>query len=149
MKIKAALHAYCLELIEERIERIKLEIGTVQSSANEETKSSAGDKYETGRAMAQQEVELRKRQLAEVETLLSTLLNFKPKVSGEVVVQGSLVSTSTGVFYLTIGIGLVTFNRDQYYVISPDSPIGKQLLGKKPGDTVVYNKVSHIIHSIE
>ena len=149
MKIKEALHAYCLELIRERIERIQREIGLVQSSANEETKSSAGDKYETGRAMAQQEIDLRKRQLLEAETLLNTLFNVKPKASGEVATHGSLVSTSNGIFYLAIGIGLVTYNKNQYYVISPNSPVGKQLMGKKEGDTLQVNEVDHIIHSIE
>ncbi|HSY60679.1 MAG TPA: hypothetical protein VK796_02335, partial [Cytophaga sp.] len=66
---KNTLYAYCTDYVTERITRLKTEIKKTQSSANEETKSSAGDKYETGRAMAQLEIEKNTKQLAEAERL--------------------------------------------------------------------------------
>ena len=59
--------------VHERIAATQEAIYTAQLSANEETKSSAGDKYETGRAMAQLEIEKNTAQLAEALKLKQML----------------------------------------------------------------------------
>ena len=149
MKSKEALYAYCLEYVEERIARIKQQIANLQLAANEETKSSAGDKYETSRAMAQLEVEMNTRQLIEAKRLHSTLLEVSLQHFGETVRPGSLVVTSEGIFFMAISIGLITIESNSYMVISVDSPIGKFLLGRKVGDTIVFNGISYHIQSID
>jgi hypothetical protein len=65
ISIKQQLYAKCLVFVEQRIATAQEAIASAQRSANEETKSSAGDKYETGRAMAQLEIEKSTLQLAE------------------------------------------------------------------------------------
>jgi hypothetical protein len=65
MDIKIKLYQYCVEFIDKRIAGAREAIQIAQDSANEETKSSAGDKYETGRAMAQLEIEKNTTQLEE------------------------------------------------------------------------------------
>jgi sortase (surface protein transpeptidase) len=55
--LKTRLHSLCVSYVGQRIETAQRAIAIAQASANEETKSSAGDKYETGRAMAQLEIE--------------------------------------------------------------------------------------------
>lgn len=149
MEIKKKLYAYCLHEVRQRIERIRSEIEKVQTSANQETKSSAGDKYETGRAMAQQEVELNRRQLVEAERLEVTLLAMTLPTSNGIAAPGSLVTTSNGVFFLAISIGPIQLDKNQYFVISPESPVGKMLMGKKPGARVSWNDKEYIIQSID
>ena len=63
--VKHKLYQACLEFTDTQISTLKSAIKATQQSANEETKSTAGDKYETGRAMAQLEVEKFQSQLAE------------------------------------------------------------------------------------
>ena len=133
----------------DRISRIKLEIKKAQSSANEETKSSAGDKYETGRAMAQLEIEKNTKQLAEAEKLLGMLNSMLAENTSSVIIPGSLILTDKGVFYIAISIGQVTIDQNSYFIIAPDSPIGKVFMGKKNGDIVEWNKVTYSIKSIE
>lgn len=150
MEVKEALYTYCLAYVKQRIASIKEELSHAQSSANEETKSSAGDKYETGRAMAQREVEMNTRQVMEAEKLLLKLesLSTIENIEG-IIIPGSLVYTSGGVFYIAISIGLISLDQKQYYVVSSDSPIGKLLLGKTNGDSFIWNGHSNTINSIE
>ena len=147
--LKSHLYAYCMNYVMDRINRLKAEIKKTQSSANEETKSSAGDKYETGRAMAQLEIEKNTTQLREAERLQGMLQAIHVDLVSEIVIPGSLVTTSKGVFYISISIGLVEMDKKQYFVIAPDSPIGKLFMGKKAEDTVSWNNTAYTIHSIE
>jgi len=52
-QIKEALYKACEEDTEKRINVIERNLKSIEESRNNETKSSAGDKYETGRAMLQ------------------------------------------------------------------------------------------------
>ena len=149
INIKESLYNHCMQYVVERIERIQNEIDTYQAAANEETKSSAGDKYETGRAMAQLEIERNSVQLREAEKLKSVLQSIVPGNSTDVVVPGSLITTSKGVFYLAISIGEVMLNQQNHFIISSDSPIGKLLLGKRAGEEIVWRNVVYKIESIE
>lgn len=147
--IKESLNDHCLQYVEERIARIQNEINLQQEAANEETKSSAGDKYETGRAMAQLEIERNAVQLKEAEKLRSFLQHMVRGYSGEVIVPGSLVTTSKGVFYIAISLGAVTLHQQTYVVVSPDSPIGKLFLGKKKGDEMVWRGETYVVEGVE
>jgi transcription elongation GreA/GreB family factor len=148
MSIKEALYSHCEEQLKKRIELIQSEIKLVQASANEETKSSAGDKYETGRAMAQLEVERQQAQLVAAESLLLSLQNIQTvKVIGRVI-PGSLVTTSQGVYYISISLGIVEILSDRYFVVSPESPVGKVMLGKTIGQEVHLNNLRLMILGI-
>jgi transcription elongation GreA/GreB family factor len=149
MREKDILYAYCTNYVRQRLARTQEEISKIQSSANEETKSSAGDKYETGRAMAQLEVERNTAQLREAEKLQGILLNLRTIGNTDVVIPGSLVKTSKGIFYIAISLGLITLEQKQYFIISTDSPIGKLLMGKKIGDFATWNKQIYSIQAIE
>ncbi|ABG60561.1 hypothetical protein [Cytophaga hutchinsonii] len=146
--LKNDLYTYCNDYVLERITRLKTEIKKTQSSANEETKSSAGDKYETGRAMAQLEIEKNTKQLSEAEKLEGMMQAIVTDRISEIIIPGSLVTTSKGIFYISISIGLITFQDKQYFIIAPDSPIGKLFMGKKTGDTVSWNNTVYAIQSI-
>lgn len=138
-----------MQYVEERIARIQNEIHLQQEAANEETKSSAGDKYETGRAMAQLEIEQNIVQLKEAEKLKSFLLSIARHRSNDVVVPGSLVTTSKGIFYLAISLGVVMYEGQTYLIVSPDSPIGKLLIGKTAGEEMIWRNESCRILDIE
>ena len=124
-------------------------IQELQDAANAETKSSAGDKYETGRAMAQREVDMLGHQLKEAEKLHLKLKGLSNVRSEGKVIPGSLVNTSSGDFYIAISMGLVTRDQMEYFIVSSDSPIGRELLGKRKGDSFVWNSRSGTILSIE
>ena len=71
---KNKLKEFCQSLIAQRIDAVKININQAQEAANNEEKSSAGDKYETSRAMNQLERDMHSRQMAESIKELATSL---------------------------------------------------------------------------
>src|SRR6202000_329842 len=62
---KSKLKKWGLDLISQRIATANDAMQQAQQAANSEEKSSAGDKYETGRAMGHLQKDMHARQLAE------------------------------------------------------------------------------------
>ncbi|TVR36769.1 MAG: 3-oxoacyl-ACP synthase [Cryomorphaceae bacterium] len=143
--IKKALHQRCLAIAEERIAALQQILKETQQAANNETKSSAGDKHETGRAMAQLETEKLSAQLMEMQHIRQHLIQINPNNTGGKVVLGSLVYTNKGNFYLAAGIGKVAQENETFFAVSPASPIGKLLLAKKEKDSFSLNGIEYTI----
>ena len=140
LNIKDQLYQECKEHVEQRISHLQEMISTTQEAANDATKSSAGDKYETTRSMMHLENEHNAIQLNEALKLRKTL-NMLPKVKTLDMVQpGSLVYTSNGIFYISVSIGKITLGKDDYFAISMASPLGQQLSQKKIGDSIDFNR---------
>ncbi|MDZ4715114.1 MAG: GreA/GreB family elongation factor [Cytophagales bacterium] len=149
MKLKESLLEYCAQHVQDRITRLKAELANIQASANVETKSSAGDKYETGRAMAQQEMELILRQLAEAEKQAAEVARIGGLRKTDIVGPGSVVTTSQGAFFLAIPVGEVALDQHTIFVISPASPLGQHMMGKRVGELVRWNIRTYDILAID
>ncbi len=134
--MKQEIHQGCLKKLEANIEQLERAIAEIQSAANQETKSSAGDKYETGRAMMQQEKDKLSARLATNLNQLSQLKQLKPEQSKEQAENGSLVETNEGLFYFATAIGKLQMGTQKCFVISLDSPLAKALWHKKAGETI-------------
>lgn len=137
--LKQKLHSLCLDYVLQRLQSIQTAIATAQRSANEETKSSAGDKYETGRAMMQLEIEKNTIQLAEAMKLKRALDDINPAKPTTLIQPGSVVLTNQHNYYLAISAGQLKIGDGVYFAISPASPIGVQLKGLSVGDTFTFN----------
>ena len=146
--IKEQLLEYCFTYVEERIISAQNAITVAQEAANEEGKSSAGDKYETGRAMMQLEIEKNTSQLLQAKQMLNLLNQIKTFTTQNLVQQGSLVQTNNGFYFIAIGAGIVKMNNLDYYLISQVSPICQLLKGKKVGDSFVFNSKEFKILSV-
>ncbi|BDC97752.1 3-oxoacyl-ACP synthase [Persicobacter psychrovividus] len=136
---KIALYHKCEAYVNDRIERSKADIQSAQEASNNETKSSAGDKYETARAMAQIEKEKALTQLSEAGKLrqaLDMIIADKPMAIAEL---GSLVITTAGQFYMSISAGKLMLDGQVFFAISPASPLGQQLIGKQAGEQYQIN----------
>lgn len=138
-KIKEALLHHCQENVNQRFSRIKERIAGIEESLFQESKSSAGDKHETGRAMLQIERENAGRQLQEIEQLQLLVHKINIHTNSEHIHLGSLVHTSNGIYFISISLGQVTIGSANYMCIGARSPIGKMLLGKKIGDVGIFN----------
>jgi transcription elongation GreA/GreB family factor len=108
----------------------------VQQSANSETKSTAGDKHETARAMAQLEVEMLSKQLREINKSVDLLKRIPIRNTSDTVQPGSVVETSIGTFYLSVGLGNIQVDGKTIMAISIESPLAKAILGKKSGENI-------------
>ena len=146
---KEALFDFCTRFAADRISRIQQAINDLQESLNAETKSSAGDKHETGRAMVQLEREKLGKQLAEAEKMRHILTKVPlGKTSGGIGL-GSWVKTSKNNYFLAISAGEFKTSDGITYCISSATPIGRLLLGKLEGDEIAFNGTSIKILEIQ
>ena len=139
LKTKISIYEACQAHMKEAIESAKKRMDDAQNAANNETKSSVGDKYETGRAMAQRERDKAAGMLAESAKLQQVLDEIDPEISSSEVKLGSLVITNKGSFLISIAIGKIEVNGSLYFAVSPVSPIGKLLKGEKAGEEIKLN----------
>lgn len=148
-EIKEQLHALCLEFVENRFQTIQKTITEIQVSLTSETKSSAGDKHETGRAMLQLEREKAGNQLAEVQKVREALSKIDIVKASSNIGLGSLVYTSQANYFISISVGALKVDNDSFYAISPNTPIGKLLIGKTVGNQIEFrNENFKIIEAI-
>ena len=134
LKIKAELN----QILDEKIHHFENMIEDVRAS-NNETKSSMGDKYETSREMLQQEVMRLQQQLAnlqEQKAVLQRMREIPPYIIG----FGSVVTTSVGNFVIAVSIGRFKVLEKEHIGISEQTPLAKQLLGKKEEDVFIFQQ---------
>ena len=147
-KLRGKLIQYCIDFIEEQINNVQTAINSAKESAQNESKSSAGDKHETGKSLMQLEQENNAQHLNKMLGLKRVIPILKSYVNTNRVAMGSLVDTSQGLYFLAMGIGVVDLPKQKVFVISPTSPVGKMLNGKMVGDEVKLNGKSIIIKEI-
>ncbi|MBC7554009.1 MAG: GreA/GreB family elongation factor [Taibaiella sp.] len=138
-ELKEKLYILCHDYIANRVAVIKQNVAEAQEAAGEDTKSSAGDKFEVGREMMQQEIELNLARLGEMYKLQITLENVHPSTKNAIVSPGALIYTTSGVYYMSIAAGKLQLDGTTYYAISPEAPIATQMMGKKAGDEFELN----------
>ena len=137
--IKQILLRKCTQYIDERIQSIQKKLNDIAESRSNETKSSAGDKHETGRTMMQLEEQKITVQLYAALDVRHTLDKINIESKNESIGLGSLAICNTGNFYLSISSGKMLIDNEIYYGISIQSPIGSQLAGRSKGDTFQFN----------
>ena len=114
-------------------------IHDIKESFDSETKSSAGDKHETGRAMLQLEMEKASQQLEGISIMNQILSKVDISKSSKIAHLGSVVITNKANYFLSISAGQLSVENNTYFAISISSPIGKLLLGKKENEEVLFN----------
>lgn len=139
-EIKQQLYLQLEKQLDKKIETAKEMMQSAADSRDKETKSSVGDKYETGRAMMQLEYEKNEMQLLKALELKKRLTSINITKENSEVVLGSLVITNQGNYFISIGLGKVMIDSTKYFAISVLSPIGQLLLTKTIGATVTFNK---------
>lgn len=149
MELKQMLYDACKRYLEERLQSLLAARNTLQQDANEETKSSAGDKYETGRAMAHLEMEKLQSQVADVNQMLNDLSRIKPDDSSPVIKPGSLVFTSRGNFFIAVNAGEHRLHGETFFAVSAASPIAQKMRGLKAGEEFTLNSRPFSITAVQ
>lgn len=134
-EIKAKLIEKILSDLDEKILATKSAINSAEESKLNETKSTAGDKYETGRAMMQLEQEKLESQLAKL-VASKKHIQLLPKTKSVKAQVGSLVLTDQLNYFISQGLGKIVLSEGTYYAVSASSPIGIELIGKTAGQSL-------------
>ncbi|GAA4245319.1 3-oxoacyl-ACP synthase [Winogradskyella damuponensis] len=138
MIIKETLYNRCLNFIDERLITVNKTISDIQNSLQSETKSSAGDKHETGRAMLQLEREKAGHQLAEIEKQEHILQKINIDTKHQKVTLGSVVITTQANYFIAVSAGEIIVDNTVYFAISAATPMAQLLLSKSVDDEIVF-----------
>ena len=147
MQFKLQVYACFQQMLADKISMLQHTLGSLRESAANETKSSAGDKYETARAMLHNEQQNVQQQLSgagEQQHIFNKININEPSVS---VILGSLVETNRGWFFISVALGKAVVQGQPVIAVSAGSPLGAKLLGIAEGDTITINAVLYkVLH---
>ena len=133
--MKSTILQYVKTYLDQRMQTSLDAMNAAQESANGESKSSAGDKYETSRAMGQLDRDMHARMYQQTREERKLVERIDGDVNFKKGALGAFISTSMGDFFLSVSIGQVKIDEKPIMIISPQSPIGLLLVGKVVGDT--------------
>jgi hypothetical protein len=145
---KSEIHKTLVSQLEDKLKQAQLDFCLAKESRDSDTKSSAGDKFETGREMMQREMD---KLHASIDTYHNQLLKLQTLVgikSFEIIGVGSLIETNFEKYYISIGLGEITCSSEKVFSISSASPIGELLMGKKLGEYIELRGRKIIIKNI-
>lgn len=138
--------------LSEKIQNFEKLIAETRAS-NNDTKSSMGDKYETGREMLQQEINNLQVQLNEVlkqqDFLKTSFDKLRMTKKFDKAEKGAIVKTEKGLFFISVSLGEINFDNQKIICISPESPLAKAMNGKQKGDVFSLNNMSQKIVDIQ
>lgn len=145
---KNKLKGFCQKSIEDRINAVKEAMKNAQDAANSEEKSSAGDKYETGRAMGHLQKDMHAGQLGGYLKEQAGLHAVNTSIVYDHIAAGAFVQTDTLTFFIAAGLGKQIIDGQPVFFISPHAPLAAQLQHKKNGDSFSFNKQDLLITDI-
>lgn len=146
--LKPEVYRTCCLLLAERIASLKQQLHELVEGAKNDSKSTAGDKHETARAMMQIEQEKLSNQLSLLRTQEQTIQRIDPEAKSETVVNGSLVKTNRGWIYVSIPLGKIKVGGEDVMCLSAQSPLGQQLMGKKAEERVQVNGTEFVVQLV-
>lgn len=147
LELKKELYQKCIDYVEEKLTNEIDAMENAQKSANEETKSGMGDKYETNRSMIQIEKQKYEIQVSESLKLKKFLEQIDINKKYNQPQPGAIVETDDGNYFIAINVGSFEIKNKKYFTISLASPIGQSLANKNINDIVAFrNKTSKILN---
>jgi transcription elongation GreA/GreB family factor len=148
MTFKQKIHNHYLLLINDKVHLLQQVLADLKESGSNETKSTAGDKHETALAMLQIEQANTRAQLKEVIAKKDVLEKINPTLTAIKIVNGSLVKTNRGYLFLSVALGKAVVDDVVVIALSPQSPLGIQLMGLAIGDITEMNGNKYVVENI-
>ena len=145
---KSEIHTACMVKQQTKLEELKNARDKVQESIVGEDNRTAGNKFETARAMGQEELDRLNQTMNIAIRELTLLSNISPDKPCDSVQLGALITTDKKMMYLCVGLGKIEIGKDIVFAISTSSPIGQQLMGAEKGTEVVFGGKKEKILSV-
>jgi hypothetical protein len=137
--LKQQLYSFCIDYVESKLANLQSALASAREAVSDDSKSTAGDKHETGRAMAQLEQEKLSSQFIETEKLQQLLSKLNPNQTSTEIGLGSIVYTTTGNYFIAISAGKVELENHLFYIVSPSSPIGVAFIKANQKSSIEFN----------
>lgn len=135
MELKAEILNRYKQLVADRIDVYRDRIAALTIDAQSDAKGSAGDKHETTLSMMhleQEKLSIKLREALEQQEALSRIQLAQRDTAG----AGSLIKSGNFNFFISTALPKITVEHQFVFALSPQSPLGAALLGKKCGDEV-------------
>jgi transcription elongation GreA/GreB family factor len=149
MTFKQKIKFHYKNLLSEKINELRFMISDLAQDAQNDAKGSAGDKHETALSMMHLEQEKLNQKLTEIIGQKNSVDKIDADVIHNKVALGSLVQTNEMLFYISAALPKIQLENKTIIAVSPESPLGSQLLRKSLGDEVEINKNRFQIKAIE
>ncbi|MHA8059467.1 3-oxoacyl-ACP synthase [Aquirufa nivalisilvae] len=146
--IKSQLYQEIVLRLEQNIQEAQLAYVQAKESRDSDTKSSAGDKYETGREMMQREMDKCSALIDQNRHSMQIIQHVPIHRTYESIDKGALIVTDRGSYYMLVGLGKISLEQKDYFAISPESPIGSLFLGKKVGEYILLREQKITVQGI-
>ncbi|MCM8569717.1 transcription elongation factor [Gramella jeungdoensis] len=138
----------CRDFLQKKTDVVLKAMNGLKEDLDNESKSSAGDKYETGREMINIEWNKLSNQLNEYEKQVKVLNRIEDhKASGRIVL-GSIVNTEIASYFISIPAGEISIGNEKFYAVGIQAPVAQKLLGKEAGEHFEMNAKKIRINSV-
>lgn len=148
MTFKQKIKQQHLVLLQDKIDVYQDMISGLSDDAQNDAKGSAGDKHETALSMMHLEQEKITQKLKEAIALQRILDRIAVTKSSPIIVLGSVVKVNALHLFISAALPKINVEGVNVLAVSPQSPLGSQLMGKKQGDIVKVNGASFAIHEV-
>lgn len=148
MTFKQKIKQQHLQLLQDKIDVYQDMISGLSDDAQNDAKGSAGDKHETALSMMHLEQEKLTNKLKEAIVLKEILEKIDVSKTTPTITLGSYVKVNAMQLFISAALPKTSVDGVTILSVSPQSPLGSQLIGKKQHDIVVVNGNSFTIHEI-
>ncbi|MCH4822400.1 transcription elongation factor [Gramella lutea] len=138
-ELRSKLIKACHDYLQIKVAVVKKAMDGLKEDMESESKSSAGDKFETGREMINIEWNKLSIQLNQYEQLRNILKRIEDQKPTGNAILGSVVKTDKENFFISIPAGEIKLDKENFYAVGIKAPVAQVLLGKKEGDEVIFN----------
>ena len=149
MTYKQKIKQHHLVLLQDKIDVYQDMISGLSNDAQNDAKGSAGDKHETALSMMHLEQEKLTNKLKETIVLKEILEKIDDSKNLATIALGSYVTVNSMQLFISAALPKISIEDVTVLSVSPQSPLGSQLMGKKHGDNVVVNGTTFTIFEVE
>ena len=132
-EIKQQLLKECRKIIKDQIANAKKSMDEAQESANEH-QGAIEDKFESFREACQIQRDMFAKQLEEALSRQALLNRVVATKLNKDIMLGSIVKTDAQNYFISVSIGEVKLNDEDFFVISAMSPVFKAMVNKQVGE---------------
>ncbi|MDM1347919.1 hypothetical protein HX017_12570 [Myroides marinus] len=149
MTLKKKLKTICLERLNDKIDALQGIIEDMSLDAQNDAKSSAGDKHETSLSMMHLEQENLSKKILENIAMRDIVAKIDEEKESSVVEFGSFVQINSVYLFFSAALPKINVDGKSILAVSMDAPIAKELLGRKLHDRFTFNNCEFTVHELE
>lgn len=138
-ELKATAYEIAISKVKEKMQMFREERNAINQGILEDNKSSAGDKFETGRETMTQDLNTVEKQLKQARFEFDELCRLQSiKGISPTIQEGSLVKIGNDLFLISISFGQINVGDEKVFLLSENSPLGQSLIGRKENEEIQF-----------